>query len=80
MKTVSAADANRQFSSILRNASAGEEFVVVSRGRAVATIGPAKKKAAQGRSARKALMDRLRSQALAGSRSWTREALYDDPL
>ncbi|MBN6745743.1 type II toxin-antitoxin system prevent-host-death family antitoxin, partial [Acidithiobacillus sp. MC2.1] len=41
MRTVTAADANRQFSSVLREVSQGETFTVVSRGRPVATIAPA---------------------------------------
>ena len=40
MRTVTAADANRQFSSVLREVSQGETFTVVSRGRPVATISP----------------------------------------
>jgi prevent-host-death family protein len=41
MKTVSAAEANRQFSKILRAAAGGERITVLSRGKPVAEIGPA---------------------------------------
>ena len=39
MRTVTAADANRQFSSVLREVSQGETFTVVSRGRTGARDG-----------------------------------------
>jgi antitoxin (DNA-binding transcriptional repressor) of toxin-antitoxin stability system len=35
MKSISSADANRHFSAVLRDVSAGEEVVVVSRGKPV---------------------------------------------
>ncbi|MBU1666080.1 MAG: type II toxin-antitoxin system Phd/YefM family antitoxin [Gammaproteobacteria bacterium] len=38
MKTVTAAEANRQFSRVLREIGQGETFTVLSRGKAVATI------------------------------------------
>jgi prevent-host-death family protein len=41
MKTVSAAEANRQFSRILREVRAGETVLVTSRGEPVAKIVPA---------------------------------------
>lgn len=40
MKTVTAADANRQFSTVLQRVSRGEAFTVISRGKPVATIAP----------------------------------------
>lgn len=78
MKTVTAADANRQFSRVLREAAQGEVFVVVSRGKPVATIGPVKKADAQRHAAKETLMTRLRSQVVTGERTWTREELYED--
>ncbi|MBI4203854.1 MAG: type II toxin-antitoxin system prevent-host-death family antitoxin [Betaproteobacteria bacterium] len=79
MKTVTAADANRHFSSVLRAATHGEVFVVVSRGKAVAAIGPARKKTDAQRSAAKAvLLKRLRAQRPTGKRAWTRDDLYRD--
>ena len=41
MKTVSAAEANRNFSKILREVGAGASVVVTSRGKPVAVIQPA---------------------------------------
>ena len=78
MKTVTAADANRQFSRVLREAAQGEVFVVVSRGKPVATIGPVKKGDAQRHAAKETLMTRLRSQVVTGERTWAREELYED--
>lgn len=77
MKTISAADANRQFSRVLRDVSQGDAFTVVSRGRPVATIGPATVADVQRRTARNALLERLQTQAITGSRNWTRDELYD---
>jgi prevent-host-death family protein len=77
MKIISAAEANRHFSTLLRDVSHGDEFVVISRGRPVATIGPAPVPDAQRRAARDALMKRLLNQSTAGVRHWTRDELYD---
>jgi len=78
MKTISAADANRHFSRVLREVSQGEQITVVSRGRPVATIAPVPGPAAERRSARRLLLERLRNQPVAGARRWTRDELYDD--
>lgn len=78
MKTVTATEANRQFSRVLREAEQGEVFVVVSRDRPVATIGPAKKTDAQRHAAKETLMARLRSQTATGVRTWTRDELYEN--
>ena len=43
MQTVRAVDASRHFSYVLKQVSRGEEFVVVSRGKPVATILPIRK-------------------------------------
>ena len=76
MKTVTAAEANRRFSSVLREAARGETITVLSRGRPAATIGPAQTDRAQLRAAKAALLKRLRSQAVTGRRTWTRKELY----
>ena len=77
MKTVSASDANRHFSSVLREVSQGEVITVVSRGRPVATIAPIASSGAERRSARTALLQRLRAQVPGGERNWTRDDLYE---
>ncbi|MBI2837742.1 MAG: type II toxin-antitoxin system prevent-host-death family antitoxin [Acidobacteria bacterium] len=76
MKTVTAAEANRRFSSVLREAARGEVITVVSRGRPVATIGPVQADRSSRKSAKAALLKRLRTQPVAGRRTWTREELY----
>ena len=78
MKTVTAAEANRNFSSLLREARQGEVYIVLSRGKPVATIGPARSGDAERASAKETLMARLRGQKVTGVRNWTRDELYED--
>jgi prevent-host-death family protein len=81
MKTVSAAEANRGFSSLLRQVGQGETVLITSHGRPVAklvpaddaTAGPVDRQAAMER-----LMEHLRSQPGWDAQEWTREELYDD--
>jgi antitoxin (DNA-binding transcriptional repressor) of toxin-antitoxin stability system len=77
MKTITAAEANRQFSSILRQVANGEAFTVLSRGRAVASITTFSEGEVERQSAKKSLMARLHSKSASGSRHWTRGELYD---
>ena len=79
MKTVSAAEANRHFSKLLREVRAGETVLVTSRGEPVATIAPAQKEIARRERAKKALLEHLRSRPTMNlSITWTRDELYDD--
>jgi prevent-host-death family protein len=77
MQTVRAVDANRQFSSVLKQVSQGEEFLVVSRGKPVATILPVRKADNSHVAARSQLLDRLSKQETTGVRNWTRDELYE---
>ncbi|NLI30766.1 MAG: type II toxin-antitoxin system prevent-host-death family antitoxin [Nitrospiraceae bacterium] len=77
MKVISASEANRQFSKLLRDVSHGATITVVSRGQAVANIVPAKTGTAQRNAARNKLVERLRGQKAAGKRMWSRNELYD---
>jgi prevent-host-death family protein len=79
MKTVTASDANRQFSSLLRQVTQGQSVVITSRGKAVATMSPlATAQDLQHQAARADLLKRLRKQAVSGrARNWTRDELYD---
>lgn len=77
MQTVRAVDANRHFSNVLKQVSQGEEFLVVSRGKPVATISPVRKADNAHLSARELLLERLRSQESTGDRNWTRDELYE---
>jgi prevent-host-death family protein len=77
MQTVRAVDANRQFSSLMKQVSQGEEFLVVSRGKAVATIAPVRKADTAHVAARELLLERLYHQEPSGVRNWTRDELYE---
>lgn len=77
MKTVRATDANRQFSSVLKKVSHGEEFLILSRGKPVATISPVKTPDATRAAARDLLLKRLGNQKARGVRKWTRDELYE---
>ena len=81
MKTIAAADANRQFSALLREVAQGAEVTVVSRGRPVAKIVPPGQSGAGEGGGRTALLARLKAQAArikrGEKRNWTRSDLYD---
>ncbi len=78
MKTVTAAEANRRFSAVLREVSRGEEMTIVSRGKPVATIGPVKSDSPDRQVAKINLINRLKKREKSGSRNWTRNELYED--
>jgi len=77
MRTVTAGDANRQFSSVLREVAQGEVFTVLSRGKPVATIAPARAGNDMRLGAKRGLLERLRQQNALGARDWTRDELYE---
>lgn len=79
MKTVTAAEANRQFSAVLREVAKGERVTVTSRGKPVATIEPVRADAGRTRAsaAKRRLLARLATVAAIGARDWTRDELYD---
>ncbi|MDP1646747.1 MAG: type II toxin-antitoxin system Phd/YefM family antitoxin [Rubrivivax sp.] len=80
MKTVTAAEANRNFSALLRDVARGERVLVTSRGKPVATIIPPEQPAHDPtrEQARRALFERLQSQPISGvPRDWTRDELYE---
>ena len=79
MQTVRAVDANRQFSSVLKQVSQGEEFLVISHGKPVATIAPVRKPDNSHLASRKLLLNRLAGQEPHGVRAWTRDDLYERP-
>ena len=76
-ETVSAADANRRFSMILRGVRDGHSYIVTSHGRPVARIVPADKREGVASGARAALLSRLKSQPVVHGRLWTRDELYE---
>ena len=74
-KAISAADANRKFSQVLREVKEGSSYVVTSHGRPVARIEPVK---TQGRgNAKGALLARLEAQPVRRIGRWKRDDLYD---
>ena len=76
--TISAADANRRFSSLLRRVREGRSVVVTSHGKPVAKIVPIGEhddRTAQG--ARAALFTRLRAEPVLNVGPWTRDELYE---
>jgi prevent-host-death family protein len=77
MKSLSSADANRNFSAVLREVSQGEEILVISRGKPVAKITKVDVKEKTRAAAKNALLLRLQSQAISGSRNWSRTELYE---
>jgi prevent-host-death family protein len=75
-KAISATEANRKFSELLRGVEAGQSYVVTSHGRPVARIEPVE---AQRRSkAKAALLARIKKQPVQNVGHWTREELYDE--
>jgi prevent-host-death family protein len=77
-KAVSAAEANRKFSLILRGVRDGNSYVVTSHGRPVARIIPAGEHEALAVGARAALLSRLERQPVSHAGSWSRDELYED--
>jgi len=76
-KIISAADANRKFSQVLRCVREGQSYVVTSHGRPVARILPVDSIYREREAARAALLQRLRHQPVIDIGPWTRDELYD---
>lgn len=79
VEAVSAADANRRFSEMLRVVKTGRSVLVTSHGKPVARIVPVKGEERAVKGARAALFARLRTERAVRSGRWTRDELYDDP-
>jgi prevent-host-death family protein len=76
-KAISAADANRNFSRLLRGVREGQSYVVTSHGRAVARIAPVEQDQASASNARASLLSRLRSERVTKIGRWQRDELYE---
>jgi prevent-host-death family protein len=76
-QNISAAEANRSFSTLLRQVREGHSFVVTSHGKPVARLIPADASGASASEARTALFDRLEKQPVLNIPQWSREELYD---
>jgi len=77
-EAVSAADANRRFSLLLRGVREGRSYVVTSHGKPVARLIPAGKHKDVATSARETLLARLEKQPAIHAKRWTRGELYED--
>jgi prevent-host-death family protein len=77
MRTVTASDANRNFSGLLRDVASGESILIVSRGTPVAKISPVDPKPGR-MAAKESLLVRLSGQKASGRRDWTRHELYGE--
>jgi len=76
-QTVSAAEANRSFSQILRDVRAGQSYLITSHGKPVARIIPCRGKDAAREEARAALFQRLAAQPAIDVGPWRRDDLYE---
>lgn len=76
-KAVSAAEANRRFSELLRTVQKGRSVVVTSHGKPVARITPVVGDDRAAAAARAALFTRLKGERAVKSGRWTRDELYD---
>jgi prevent-host-death family protein len=76
-EAISAADANRKFSRLLRGVREGRSYVVTSHGKPVARLVPAGKHDNVAAGARTALLSRLKSQPIVRGKRWTRDELYE---
>jgi prevent-host-death family protein len=74
---IPAADANREFSALLRGVREGRSYIVTSHGRPVAKIGPVSDEERRRVTGRAVLLKRLRSQPVTDAGRWTRDELYE---
>ena len=79
MRTVTASEANRQFSELLKEVRKGETFLVTSHGEPVAELRPPSEKTdAEKQAGWRALLARLDTLEPMNLGGWTRDELYDD--
>ena len=76
---ISASDANRRFSELLRTVKKGRSVVVTSHGKPVPKISPVADDERGAHGARSALIARLRREQVVNAGRWTRDELHDDP-
>ena len=77
-KIVSAAEANRRFSQLLRSVRDGDSYVVTAHGHPVARIAPIAGSDRVMDAARAALLEHLRLQRPINAARWTRDELYEE--
>jgi prevent-host-death family protein len=76
-KTVSAADANRDFSKLLGNVRNGKSVIITSHGKPVAKIIPFAPGDPVRAAAKEILLAHLRSQPAIDAGPWTRDELHE---
>jgi len=76
-RAISAAEANREFSTLLRRVRHGHSYVVTSHGRPVASIVPVAAGERVATSARTTLFARLKAAPALAIGKWTRDDLYE---
>lgn len=74
---ISAADANRNFSMVLKHVRGGRSYTVTSHGRPVARIVPVQAGDRVTDAARSTLFTRLRKSRIQTIGSWSRDELYE---
>ena len=74
-RVISASQANQRFSKMLRDVQSGDSFVVVSRGRAVARVGPVTSPSSV--QPVNALLRFLETLPGRSAGAWTRDDLYE---
>lgn len=79
-EAVSAADANRRFSELLRTVRNGRSVLVTSHGKPVARIVPVTDNDRTSEGAHAALLARLRAEPVTNIGRWTRDELHEDDL
>jgi prevent-host-death family protein len=77
-ETVSAAEAGRKFSLLLRGVREGRSYVVTSHGKPIARVIPADKREVVATSVHAMLLSRLEKQTVVEAVRWTRDELYED--
>lgn len=76
-RTISSAEANRKFSTVMRGVRAGHSYVVTSHGLPVARILPFRASDDVAAAARDALLARLAAAPVVDVGGWTRNELYE---
>jgi prevent-host-death family protein len=77
-KTVSASNANRKFSELLRAVRAGQTYVVTAHGKPIAKLIPFEPREDPRTLAKAVLFKRLRAQPVTDIGPWSRDELYED--
>ena len=77
-KAISATDANRTFSRLLRGVRQGRSYIVTSHGQPIAKLAPIGEAGETMSDARKSLLARLRKQTVSRAARWTRDELYEE--